>query len=42
MKDGETKVTDDKLDVGEGVFFLRSQMGANSGDTLTFTKPEGL
>lgn len=42
VKDGETAVTEDKLDVGEGVFFLRSSAGANSGDTITFTKPEGL
>ena len=41
VKDGEAKVTEDKLDFGEGVFFVRSSAGAN-GDKLTFTKPEGL
>lgn len=43
VKDGAAdKVTEEKLDVGEGVFFVRSAAGANSGDTITFTKPEGL
>lgn len=37
-----TKVTDHCLNVGEGVFFRRSDRGNKSGDTLTFTKPAGL
>lgn len=41
VKDGESAITEDKLDVGEGVFFLRSAQGA-TGDTITFTKPSGL
>ena len=41
VKNGESEITTDKLEVGEGVFFLRSSMGA-TGDTITFTKPAGL
>ena len=41
VKDGEDKVTEEVLDPGEGVFFLRSTMGVD-GDALTFTKPTGL
>ena len=39
--DGETAVTTDKIEAGEGVFFLRSAQGA-VGDTITFAKPAGL
>ena len=41
VKDKEENVTTDKLNVGEGVFFVRSARGV-AGDTLTFTAPEGL
>ena len=41
VKDGESDVTTEKLNVGEGVFFVRSARGL-AGDTITFTKPEGL
>ena len=41
VKDKEEDVTTDKLNVGEGVFFVRSARGV-AGDTLTFTAPEGL
>ena len=41
VKDGESEITKDKLDAGEGVFFLRSSKG-KAGDKLSFTKPAGL
>ena len=41
VKDGESSITTDKLEPGEGCFFVRSARGVD-GDTLTFTKPEGL
>ena len=41
VKDGESEITTDKLDAGEGIFFLRSTKG-KAGDKITFTKPAGL